>query len=277
MTDVRGAAAEPAPAEPQPLLELADVDVVYQEVIRALRGVSLRVAPGSIVALLGPNGAGKSTTLRAITGLLPFHKGRVARGKIRFAGEHVTGAKASTLVRRGIAQALEGRRIFAGLTVTENIRLGAQGRATGDAMERMLGLFPVLAERRNQVGGLLSGGEQQMLAMARALVSDPRLLVLDEPSLGLAPKVVDQVAELIVRINAEGTTVLVVEQNASVALDIAHHGYVLESGRVVLDGPTHALRADEEILSYYLGAAREEKDELTYADVTRHRRHRRIS
>jgi branched-chain amino acid transport system ATP-binding protein len=174
-----------------------------------------------------------------------------------------------------MAQALEGRRIFGSLTVLENIRVGAQGKVRSEDFERVLALFPILAERRNQHGGLLSGGEQQMLAMARALVSNPALLVLDEPSLGLAPKIVDQVAELIVRINEEGTTVLVVEQNASVALDISDHVYIIENGRVVVASTSAELREQEDVARYYLGATAEHQ-EVSYADVNRHRRGRRI-
>jgi branched-chain amino acid transport system ATP-binding protein len=199
----------------------------------------------------------------------------VVNGSVTFQGRDVTRVRAPVLVRRGMAQALEGRRIFGGLSVLENIRVGAQGKVRADDLDRVLSLFPILAERRNQHGGLLSGGEQQMLAMARALVSNPALLVLDEPSLGLAPKIVDQVAELIVRINDEGTTVLVVEQNASVALDISDHVYIIENGRVVVSSTSAELREQEDVARYYLGATAEHQ-EVSYADVNRHRRGRRI-
>lgn len=259
-----------------PLLLVEDLDIVYQDVIDAVRSVSLQVHRGSVVTLLGPNGAGKTTTLRAITGLLPFHQGRVVNGSIHFDGRNITNTSASTLVRAGIAQALEGRRIFPGLTVRENIRVGAQGKLRDEALNRVLGLFPVLAERRDQRGGYLSGGEQQMLAMARALVAEPRLLVLDEPSLGLAPKIVDQVAELIVRINDEGTTVLVVEQNATVALEIADYVYILESGRLVVAGSTEELRAEADIARYYLGAVDHGEETGSYANIEHSRRGRRV-
>ena len=237
------------------MLRLHDLEVVYQEVIRALHGVSIDVPTGSVVALLGPNGAGKTTVMRAVGGLLGFHRGRVSNGSVEFDGHDITKASAASLVRLGLGQALEGRRIHAGLSVIDNIRVGAQGKASAEAVEEVMSLFPVLLERRNQAGGLLSGGEQQMLAMARALIGRPSLLLLDEPSLGLAPRIVDQVAQLIVRINQErGTTVLVVEQNASVALDIADYVYILENGRIAVSAPAAELRANDEIVQFYLGA-----------------------
>ncbi|MCZ7526671.1 MAG: ABC transporter ATP-binding protein [Acidimicrobiia bacterium] len=256
------------------MLETRGLEVVYQDVIQALRGVSIQVPHGAIVAMLGPNGAGKTTTLRAVTGLLDFHKGRIAKGSVHFDGEDVSTASAARLVSGGIAQVLEGRRIFPTLTVDENLKVGTGGRRRPDALEKVWDLFPVLAERRQQPGGYLSGGEQQMLAMARALVSDPRLLVLDEPSLGLAPKLVDVVADLITRINELGTTVLLVEQNAAVALDISHHGYVVENGRIVMDAPSAELRRNEDILEFYLGV-KEGGERRSYADVKHYRRRKR--
>jgi branched-chain amino acid transport system ATP-binding protein len=242
------------------VLQLHDIDVVYQEVIRALHGVSIEVRSGTVVALLGPNGAGKTTVLRAIGGLLSFHRGRIANGSVQFRGKDVTRSSPASIVHMGLGQALEGRRIFSGLSVIDNIRVGAQGKATAAAVEEVMALFPVLAERRHQAGGLLSGGEQQMLAMARALIGQPSLLLLDEPSLGLAPLIVDQVAELIVRINRErGTTVLVVEQNAAVALDIADHVYIMENGRIAVSAPTSEIRGNDDIVDHYLGTPRNDR------------------
>jgi branched-chain amino acid transport system ATP-binding protein len=238
-------------------MRLDDVAVVYGGVIHALRGVSIEVPAGSIVALLGANGAGKTTLLRAVTGLLPIHRGRVIRGSIELDGRPVP-RDAVQRVRNGMAQVMEGRRIFATLTVEENLRLGGfshrRHRSPGDH-EHVLELFPDLRERLGDVAGYLSGGQQQMLAIGRALMAHPRLLVLDEPSLGLAPQLVGQIRDAIVRINNEGTTVLLVEQNARMALQIAHHGVVLASGRVVLSGTAKELRADERVQAGYLGAA----------------------
>jgi branched-chain amino acid transport system ATP-binding protein len=262
------------PSREEPILEATGLEVVYQDVIQALRSVSISVPAGEIVTLLGPNGAGKTTMLRAITGLLGFHRGNIVKGQIRFDGRDVTKEDASTLVGWGIAQVLEGRRIFPTLTVEENIRVGAVGKPRPEALDRVMTLFPVLDERRRQLGGFLSGGEQQMLAMARALVAEPRLLIMDEPSLGLAPKLVDQISDLIVEINQAGTSVLLVEQNAVVALEIAHHGYMLENGRIVLDGPSEELRRNADILEFYLGV-REGGERQSYAKVKHYRRRKR--
>src|ERR1700736_5192782 len=240
-----------------PVLRVQDLEVVYSDVILALRGVSLDVPNGSVVALLGANGAGKTTTLRAITGLLGLHRGKVTKGAVEIDGRPTTGLDASAIVRLGISQVMEGRRIFAELTVDENLRAGAYTRRDRSGIkksyERVLELFPVLAERRRSTAGYLSGGEQQMVAMGRAMMAAPRLLVLDEPSLGLAPLIVQQIPPLIVEINHEGTSVLLVEQNATMALSIAQHGYVLENGVIAKDGPSQALLADSDIQEFYLG------------------------
>ncbi len=256
------------------LLETVGLEVVYQDVIQALQGVSLAVPHGGIVALLGPNGAGKTLLLRAVTGLLDFHDGDITGGSIMFDGADVTGASAPRLVAAGIAQVLEGRRIFPSLTVEENLAAGALGRPKPQNVARVMELFPVLAERRRARGGYLSGGEQQMLAMGRALMSEPALLVLDEPSLGLAPKLVDQMSELVVAINRAGTTVLLVEQNAAIALDIADYGYVLENGRVVLDGTSDTLRRNDDIIEFYLGMTKS-GERKSYAEVKHYRRRKR--
>ncbi|WP_344613554.1 ABC transporter ATP-binding protein [Dactylosporangium salmoneum] len=221
-----------------------------------LRGVDLAVPEGRIVALLGANGAGKTTLLRALSGLLGVHHGTVARGSVTLAGAPIHRLRPAAIVRRGVSQVMEGRRTFAELTVEENLRLGAHTRRRGaaDTLARMYELFPVLKQRRGAVAGYLSGGEQQMLAMGRALMSGPAYLLLDEPSLGLAPRMVEQVRDLIVEINRAGTAVLLVEQNAAMALSVAEHGYVLENGRVVLDKPAAELLADDDIREFYLGA-----------------------
>jgi branched-chain amino acid transport system ATP-binding protein len=220
--------------------------------IAALKGVSLRVEAGEIVCLIGANGAGKSTTLMTISGIVP-----VASGVISFRGEPVTRVSPPERVRRGIVQAPEGRRIFADMTVRDNLMMGAHlapdpARIAAD-MERVFQLFPILQERQAQLGGTLSGGEQQMLAIGRALMGRPEILMLDEPSLGLAPLLVARIASVIAEINRQGTTVLLVEQNASVALRLAHRGYVLETGRVVLEGRSEDLARDPQVREAYLG------------------------
>ncbi|MGH3679174.1 MAG: ABC transporter ATP-binding protein [Natronosporangium sp.] len=237
------------------MLQVHNLEVVYDDIMLVLRGLSLSVPPGRIVALLGANGAGKSTLLRALTGLLDVHHGKITRGRVTLDGDSVGQLRPAALVRRGISQVMEGRRIFAELTVEENLRLGGytNPKQFRRRCEQVFGLFPVLAQRRRETAGYLSGGEQQMLAMGRALMAEPRFLLLDEPSLGLAPRLVEQVRELIVAINRTGTGVLLVEQNATMALSIASHGYVLETGQVVLDKPAAELLADDDIREFYLG------------------------
>jgi branched-chain amino acid transport system ATP-binding protein len=264
------------------MLQVHNLEVVYDDVMLVLRGVSLAVPPGDIVALLGANGAGKSTLLRALTGLLDVHRGRIARGTVALDGQPVTGLRPAQLVKRGITQVMEGRRIFAELTVEENLRLGGHTnpRQLRQRLEHVLTLFPVLADRRRSTAGYLSGGEQQMLAMGRALMSDPRYLLLDEPSLGLAPRLVDQVRDLIVEINRSGTGVLLVEQNATMALSIASHGYVMETGKVVLDKPAAELLADEDIREFYLGLSAvgtggEGGERRSFRDVKHYKRRKR--
>jgi branched-chain amino acid transport system ATP-binding protein len=242
------------------MLSVRNLEVVYDDVMLVLRGVSLDVPEGSIVALLGGNGAGKTTLLRALSGLLDVHDGEITKGSITLNGEPVHHLAPARIVRRGIKQVMEGRRIFAELTVEENLRVGAHtgaGSRMSGNLERVYGLFPVLADRRRRTAGYLSGGEQQMLAMGRALMSNPRYLLLDEPSLGLAPVLVQQVKDLILEINRQGTTVLLIEQNATMALSIAHHGYVMETGKIVMDKPATELLADEDIREFYLGLGAE--------------------
>jgi branched-chain amino acid transport system ATP-binding protein len=236
-----------------PMLELRDVVVRYGK-IEALRGVSVTVDAGEIVTLIGANGAGKTTTLKTISGLRP-----VSSGDILFQGESIVGLPAHELVSLGISQAPEGRGIFPGMTVVENLEMGAYGRvrvprAVIDAdVDRVFGLFPRLADRRKQMGGTLSGGEQQMLAIGRALLASPKVLLLDEPSMGLAPILVAQIFGIITEINQQGMTILLVEQNAAQALRRAHRAYVLETGRVVKAAPAAELLADESVRNAYLG------------------------
>jgi branched-chain amino acid transport system ATP-binding protein len=232
------------------MLEVTDLHVYYGG-IHALKGVSLQVNKGEIVTLIGSNGAGKSTTLKTISGLL-----RPRRGAVVFEGHDLTRVPAHQIVTRGLCQAPEGRRVFANLTVRENLEMGAYTRrdaAVAKDMERMLDLFPRLRERLQQPAGTLSGGEQQMLAMARALMSRPRVLLLDEPSLGLAPVLVREIFRIIQEINSEGTTILLVEQNARQALQIAERGYVLQTGEVVLSDRGPALLENPEVRRAYLG------------------------
>ena len=241
----------PAAPDGSTMLELNDVHVYYGA-IHALKGVTLRVEPGKIVTLLGANGAGKSTTLRTISGLL-----RPRKGSIRFEGDEITKRKPQVIVKSGIAQSPEGRQLFARMTVLENLEMGAFQRDDKEGIEadieRIYELFPRLAERRSQKAGTLSGGEQQMCAIGRALLARPRLLLLDEPSMGLAPVLVERIFEVIVDINNQGTTVLLVEQNAAMALEIAHYGYVLETGKIALADTAEALRTNERVRASYLG------------------------
>jgi branched-chain amino acid transport system ATP-binding protein len=258
------------------VLSVSNLEVVYDDVILVLRGVSLEVPQGSIVALLGANGAGKTTLLRAISGLLDVHEGEITKGQVTLDGEPLHRLPPAKVVEKGITQVLEGRRIFAEFTVEENLRVGAHTQR-GDAREqteRIYDLFPVLRERRRSTAGYLSGGEQQMLAMGRALMSRPRYLLLDEPSLGLAPRLVGQIRDLIVQINEQGTTVLLVEQNASMALSIASHGYVMETGKIVMDKPAAELLADEDVREFYLGLHKEGAAK-SFRDVKHYKRRKR--
>jgi branched-chain amino acid transport system ATP-binding protein len=235
-----------------PLLQLDDLRVHYGKV-EALKGVSCTVAEGEVVTLIGANGAGKTTTLKAISGVVPMSSGRIV-----FDGRDISGVPAHQRVEMGICQAPEGRGIFPGMTVTENLEMGAYARRGGrkaylSDLDRVFDLFPRLRERQRQAGGTLSGGEQQMLAIGRALMAGPKVLLLDEPSMGLAPRLVTQIFEIIREINAQGTTILVVEQNAAQALQRAHRAYVLETGRVVKTDSADKLLADPSVRAAYLG------------------------
>jgi branched-chain amino acid transport system ATP-binding protein len=234
-----------------PVLALDQVETYYGT-IQALRGISLEVRTGEIVTLLGANGAGKTTTLRSINGL-----NRPRRGTIVFQGEDITALPAHDVVKKGISQSPEGRKLFPRMSVTENLELGTfsltDRSTTKDDMDRVFTLFPRLAERRNQKAGTLSGGEQQMCAIGRALMARPKLLMLDEPSMGLAPIFVERIFETVVEVNKEGTPILLVEQNALMALDIAARGYVMETGRIVLEGKASELKTNEQVRKTYLG------------------------
>ncbi len=241
---------------------MRNVEVVYDDVILVLRGLSLDVPAGSITALLGANGAGKSTTLKAISGLLRSEDGEVTRGEIVFDGARIDGIEPDKIVRRGIFQVMEGRRIVADMTPMENLRLGAfsrRDREVGQDLERVLTYFPRLKERTG-AAGYLSGGEQQMLAIGRALMARPRLILMDEPSMGLSPLLVKEVFSIIRQINRDlGVTILLVEQNARAALSVADRGYIMEQGKVVLDGTVEELRTNEDVKEFYLGGAGDQR------------------
>jgi len=260
-------------------LEVSNIEVVYSNVILVLRGISLQVGPGQVVALLGPNGAGKSTTLKAISGLLRAETGELTRGRIHWAGQPLAGLSAEDIVRLGLVQVLEGRPLFRHLTVEENLRVGGMvsenGRGLRADLERVYHYFPALAKLRRRVSGYLSGGEAQMLVIGRALMAGPKLLMLDEPSLGLAPLLAQEIFAIIGAINREeGLSVLLVEQNARSALSLAQYGYVMENGRIVLDGTAEKLRENEDIKEFYLGLNQSGRRK-NYRDVKHYRRRKR--
>jgi branched-chain amino acid transport system ATP-binding protein len=259
-------------ASSESLLEIVAVEAVYDHAIIALHDVSLKLRQGEILALLGANGAGKTTTLKALSNLLPAERGAITKGEIRFAGVDVRRAKPSDLVRQGLVQVLEGRHCFRSLTVEENLIAGALGRSSSRReaatdLERVYGYFPRLQEKRKVKSGLTSGGEQQMTAIGRALMSRPRLVVLDEPSMGLAPLVVQSIFKTLKRLNREeGLSILLGEQNSAIALQYADRAIVLENGISVLEGDAHDLRKREDIRAFYLGAG-EPKPKATFASV----------
>jgi branched-chain amino acid transport system ATP-binding protein len=271
-------APTPTPSAP-PLLEIQNVEVVYNEVSLAVRGISLSVPPGGVVALLGANGAGKTTTIRAISGLLDIHDGRIRDGDITLDGKSVKKLRAHEIVARGVGQVPEGRKIFGHLTVEENLRVGASARKdrrnVGAALEQVYELFPPIAARRHDEAGWMSGGEQQMVAVGRALMAAPRLLLLDELSLGLAPLVVDAIFERLDDARKElGVAILLVEQNAQIALDFAEYGYIMENGRIVLDGPSAQLQDNADVQEFYLGIS-ESHETKSYASVKHYKRRKR--
>ncbi|WP_114906053.1 ABC transporter ATP-binding protein [Ornithinimicrobium murale] len=257
------------------MLAVHNLEVVYEDVMLAVRGASLSVGRDRVVALLGANGAGKTSLLRAMTGLLDVHRGKITRGEVTIEGRRLNTGNASSVVRAGVGQVMEGRRVFVEFTVEENLRVGghtAGGAGLEEKFDRIYGMFPVLADRRRTTAGYLSGGEQQMLAIGRAMMSDPDYLLLDEPSLGLAPKMVERIRDLIVEINQAGTGILLIEQNAAMALSIAHHGYVMENGITVMDASADTLRADEDIQEFYLGVGAEG---TSLRDVKHYKRRKR--
>jgi len=261
------------------MLTLNNIEVIYSDVILVLKGVSLSVQEGNIVSLLGANGAGKSTALKAISGLLKTELGEVTDGNIEFEGRILGSESPEEIVKMGIVQVMEGRPLFEQLTVEENIRVGAYSRNDNDVikkdMEDMYRYFPTLARMRHRVSGYLSGGERQMLVMGRGLMARPKLMLMDEPSLGLSPALVKEIFRIIERINKEqNTSILVVEQNASVALSISDHAYVMENGRIVLDGPSSKLKENEDIKEFYLGLSQVGKRK-SYKDVKHYRRRKR--
>ena len=261
------------------LLSVNGIEVIYDHVILVLKGVSLQVPEGGIVALLGANGAGKSTTLKAVSGLLRTERGDVTKGAIEFRGEDVHRRDSADIVRRGIVQVMEGRHVFEHLTVEENLLTGGYTRRNGEALKRDLDLvytyFPRLTQRRTTKAGYISGGEQQMLAIGRALMARPRLMLLDEPSMGLAPMLVAEIFEIVSRLNRdEKVAVLLAEQNATVALKYAQHGYVMETGRIVLDGDARTISDNEDIKEFYLGLTGVGQRK-SYRDVKHYRRRKR--
>jgi branched-chain amino acid transport system ATP-binding protein len=272
-----GAPATPTPATSD-LLTLNNVEVIYDDVILVLRGLSLAVPEGKIVALLGSNGAGKSTTLKAVSGLLPTEHGEVTDGKILFDGQDITTVDAAQRVGLGLSLCMEGRHVFEHLTVEENLIAGAYFRGRIDTradLDMVYGLLPKLADMRGRVAGYLSGGEQQMLAIGRALMSKPKLLMLDEPSLGLAPLLVKEIFAFIKKINEEmGLTVLVIEQNARRALEVADHGYIMEQGRIVLEGTAAELTDNPDVKEFYLGLG-ESGGRKSFRDVKHYKRRTR--
>jgi branched-chain amino acid transport system ATP-binding protein len=273
------AALSPQSETARPILAVKNIEVIYDHVILVLKGVSLEVQPRGIVALLGANGAGKSTTLKSISNLIRSERGDVTKGSIEFAGERVDGLTPNDLVRRGCIQVMEGRHCFGHLTVEENLLTGAFTRHDGRGavaadLEMVYGYFPRLRERRQSLSGYISGGEQQMCAIGRALMSRPRMMLLDEPSMGLAPQLVEEIFEIVQRLNADqGLSVLLAEQNTHMALKYATYGYILENGRIVMDGAAQALRENEDVAEFYLGIGG--GDRKSFRDVKSYKRRKR--
>jgi branched-chain amino acid transport system ATP-binding protein len=260
-------------------LSINNIEVVYSHVILVLKGVSLDVPRGGIVALLGANGAGKTTTLKAVSNLLHAERGEVTKGSILFDGVEVQSLSPNDLVRRGCIQVMEGRRCFAHLSVEENLLTGAFTRRDGKSaiahdLERVYAYFPRLRERRGSTAGYASGGEQQMCVIGRALMSRPKMILLDEPSMGLAPQIVEEIFEIVKYLNVkEGVSFLLAEQNTNMALKYAGHGYILENGRVVMDGEARALAENEDVKEFYLGVAGEKRK--SFRDVKHYKRRKR--
>ena len=265
--------------EPEVLLAVNNIEVAYNHVILVLKGVSLSVPEGGVTALLGGNGAGKTTTLKAISNLLHSERGEVTKGSIMYRGQNIAELNPSELVKQGVIQVMEGRHCFEHLTVEENVMTGAYTRKDGrksvaDDLELVYNYFPCLKERRQSQAGYTSGGEQQMIALARALMAKPKVILLDEPSMGLAPQLVEEIFQIVKRLNIEqGVTFLLAEQNTNIALRYANYGYILESGRVVMDGEAKALRENEDVKEFYLGVSG--GDRKSFRDVKHYRRRKR--
>ncbi len=276
---VAPSAAAPVTAPAKPILSINNVEVIYDHVILVLKGVSLTVAEGGIVAILGANGAGKSTTLKSISNLVRSERGEVTKGSIEFKGERVDGLTPNDLVKRGCIQVMEGRHCFGHLTIEENLLTGAFTRKDGraaqaESLEKVYAYFPRLKERRQSLAGYTSGGEQQMCAIGRALMAKPTMVLLDEPSMGLAPQIVEQIFEIVKDINTkEGVSFLLAEQNTNVALRYATYGYILENGRVVMDGEAKALRENEDVKEFYLGVGG--TDRKSFKDGKSYKRRKR--
>ncbi len=272
-------AANTTDVQAETLLEVNNIEVIYNHVILVLKGVSLNVPKGGITALLGGNGAGKTTTLKAVSNLLRSERGEVTKGSIKYRGSHVHEADPADLVRKGVIQVMEGRHCFEHLTVEENLMTGAYTRGDGKAkvqqdLELVYNYFPRLKERRRSQAGYTSGGEQQMVAMGRALMSRPETILLDEPSMGLAPQLVEEIFGIVKDLNEkEGVSFLLAEQNTNVALRFAHYGYILESGRVVMDGPAAELRENPDVKEFYLGMS--DDGRKSFRDVRSYRRRKR--
>jgi len=259
------------------MLSVKNLEVVYQDVILVLKGISINLPKNKVVALLGANGAGKTTVLRAISGLLDIQNGKITKGEITYGNDTITNSNPSEIVKMGISQVLEGRRIFSEITVIENLKLGAHTNTQNfeKNIDKVFNLFPILKSRKNNIAGYLSGGEQQMLAIGRSLMSEPDYLLLDEPSLGLAPKLVDQIAELVLEINNLGVSVLLVEQNANMALNVSDHAYIMENGSIVMDKDSKELKEDEDVQEFYLGLNTSSSERKSFRDVKHYKRKKR--
>ena len=259
------------------MLSVQNLEVVYQDVILVLKGISINLPKNKVVALLGANGAGKTTVLRAVSGLLDIQNGKITKGEITYGNDSITNSNPSEIVKMGISQVLEGRRIFSEITVIENLKLGAHTNTQNfeKNIDKVFNLFPILKSRKNSIAGYLSGGEQQMLAIGRSLMSEPDYLLLDEPSLGLAPKLVDQIAELVLEINNLGVSVLLVEQNANMALNVSDHAYIMENGSIVMDKDSKELKDDEDVQEFYLGLNTNSSERKSFRDVKHYKRKKR--
>lgn len=259
------------------MLSIKNLEVVYQDVILVLKGISISLPKNKVVALLGANGAGKTTVLKAISGLLDIQNGKITKGEVIYNEKNITNSNPSEIVKLGISQVLEGRRIFSDITVLENLKLGAHTKTQNfeKNVENVFELFPILKDRYTNIAGYLSGGEQQMLAIGRSLMSEPDYLLLDEPSLGLAPKLVDQIAELVLEINNLGVSVLLVEQNANMALNVSDHAYIMENGTIVMDKSSAELKKDEDVKEFYLGLNSSSSERKSFRDVKHYKRKKR--